>query len=251
MLIASPQLRGEALPAIAVDTLREVVERRMAFQLYWWGGEQYRSGATLPVAIASELRQFIVKVDNFQTIDGDRTMTAFFEGAAGGNFLYITSFSARPTPNGGTPLSEWWKPFEPSFTSPRLTGTEVLVPAERVPVTLPESESKERVRRSIASSLENYLSALSEQGIMRFPQSTQVQIADFNVEDQMTFAHDVSSGSVFEILICDVGDATDSRCVARSGLVVNEVNWSRKELERLRNNIRRRGGSTINVSTRK
>lgn len=225
--------------------LQSSVERRIVFQMYWWGREgEYRQGSNRPFEIAAVDGEFIMKIEDFTTQQAGAA-TAYFSGQQTADNTYITEYSAKtPVAGDGEQDAEWWKLFRPAFTTPLIGDGSIHIPVDGVPVSLPATAAKERIAQSVELSLRDYLRFLRSKSLIELPQSIEVQIADFNVEDEMTYGLVLSTGAVFEISICDIANPRDPRCPRASELSVSEFVGTAPDRERLRGQIHRRGGAS-------
>ncbi len=159
----------------SLDSVKQALVRNICFDVYWWGSA-YPMGTSLSLEVKTERYRFYAFVE-------DPTkkfpMSYFYagrikEGTAA--VIYRNGYNVSLTPLPGVYLEDR-RHFDKDVIKETL-----VTPTDCTPNYDPPTRQKERMVKTVVSTMQKELSWLVRAGFVKFQKEATILIADFNVD---------------------------------------------------------------------
>jgi hypothetical protein len=256
-LVVSGHLCAAEVPPLGqmATIVSAALQRRLCYEVYWGGNENYRRDVPLPVNVLVEGSRFYARIENLETAPtGEPLAGLYVGGLAQQGARVIKSFEFRQSEfwDGAADVFMPW--LQARFVKGPVISIELTLPSTCGPHYDPPCAEKDRMVSNVVATIRQLLRWAVEhptETLPAYPDEVHVAIADFNVDYPDTYVLVEGTNQVFGVALHDP-DGKDEPAYQQSANYAVSQEHGKENLARLIPKIRTHGiGRTIVLTQRR
>ena len=190
-----------ARAAIRNMAVIRAVQHRICFEEFWWNRDTFKLGKTVPITFRKDENIVYVWSEELAVVPGASRWANFFtvfikdgQSVVGSSYGYNLDYMQG---------AEEFEKKKSQAISDDLETVQLRVPVECAPRFAKGTPLKERILRTIETTMANELMLLKKSGGAQYPEQLQIVIANFNADYPETQVFVPVTKQIFHVVLRD------------------------------------------------